>query len=101
MGGFTEGSEGRSADTHSGSDRSDGKVSTVATRSKEREIAREETDERFDTRGVIKTLEGLMHGVTKEKCTPETVNAACNCADKITQLIRVHLEVEKIRRKLG
>jgi transposase-like protein len=53
----------------------------------------------FDTRSVVKTLEKLMTNVTEKACTPETVNAACNCADKITQILKVHLDVERIKRK--
>jgi hypothetical protein len=51
----------------------------------------------FDTRSVVKKLEGLMDGVTKETVTPETVNAACNCAGRITEILRIHLEVERLR----
>lgn len=55
----------------------------------------------FNTKSVVTTLEGLMKDVTKEKCTPETVNAACNCADKITALLRLHLDVERLKRKFS
>jgi hypothetical protein len=56
-------------------------------------------DEIFDTKNVVKTLEGLMHKVTAADCTAETVNAACNCADKITDILRLHLDVERLRMK--
>lgn len=55
----------------------------------------------FDTRKVVKTLEGLMTRVTEGQCTPDTVNAACNCADKITDILRLHLDVERLRMKTG
>lgn len=58
-------------------------------------------DEVFDTRKVVKTLENLMTRVTDTNCTSETVNAACNCADKITDILRLHLDVERLRRKTG
>lgn len=57
-------------------------------------------DETFDTKRVVKTLEGLMTKVTEQECTAETVNAACNCADKITDILRLHLDVERLRTKM-
>jgi len=54
-------------------------------------------EEVFDTRGVVKTLEGLMTRVTAKEVTPDTVNAACNCADKIVDVLRLHLDVERLR----
>jgi hypothetical protein len=50
----------------------------------------------FNAKGVIQTLESLMIKVTNEDCTASTVNAACNCAARITDLLRVHLEVERL-----
>jgi len=55
----------------------------------------------FDTKRVVKTLEGLMTRVTEKDCTPDTVNAACNCADKITDILRLHLDVERLKRKMS
>ncbi len=55
--------------------------------------------EAFDTRTVVKKLEQLMTDVTKESATPETVNAACNCAGRITEILRIHLEVERLKGK--
>ena len=51
----------------------------------------------FDTKKVVGTLENLMTQVTSKDCTPDTVNAACNCADKITDLLRLHLDVERLK----
>jgi len=56
-------------------------------------------DEIFDTRKVVNTLEGLMSRVTEKDVTPDTVNAACNCADKITDILRLHLDVERLRKR--
>jgi hypothetical protein len=56
-------------------------------------------DDAFTTKNVVKTLEGLMTKVTEDKVTPETVNAACNCADKITDMLKLHLEVERLQIK--
>lgn len=84
---------------HQTSISNNGQVSVLATRNKERALQNKEDASVFDTRNVIKTLDGLMTRVTEEECNPETVNAACNAADKITQLLRVHLDVEKFKRK--
>lgn len=53
--------------------------------------------EKFNTRSVVKTLENLMIRVTENECTPDTVNAACNCAEKVTDILRLHLDVEKLK----
>ena len=53
----------------------------------------------FNAKTVIQTLESLMTRVTAEECTPSTVNAACNCAARISEFLRLHLEVERLRRK--
>lgn len=58
------------------------------------------TKEIFDTRKVVTTLEGLMTRVTDAKVTPDTVNAACNCADKIVDILRLHLDVERLKTKM-
>lgn len=53
----------------------------------------------FDTRNVVVTLEGLMNKVTSKEITADSVNAACNCADKIVDILRLHLDVERLRTK--
>jgi len=55
--------------------------------------------DQFNTRTVVKKLEALMDEVTKEQCTPQTVQAAVNCADKICDFLRLHLEVERLKLK--
>lgn len=65
--------------------------------SKVAKIEEHRPTEVFDTRNVVQTLEGLMTEVTKSNVTPETVNAACNCADKIVDILRLHLDVERLR----
>ena len=55
----------------------------------------------FDTKRVVGTLESLMTQVTSNDCTPETVNAACNCADKITDILRLHLDVERLKARMN
>lgn len=64
-----------------------------------KEVQKSDTSEVFDTKEVVTTLNKLMNRVTEKDCTAETVNAACNCANQITQLLRVHLDVERLKRK--
>jgi phage terminase large subunit-like protein len=63
----------------------------------QKELEKKQDFEVFDTRKVVRTLESLMTDVTKQTCNAETVNAACNCADKITDILRLHLDVERLR----
>lgn len=77
------------------------KLAKIESKSPTRISDREQSTEIFDTRRVVKTLEGLMNRVTDDKCTPETVNAACNCADKITDILRLHLDVERLKKKMS
>lgn len=53
----------------------------------------------FDTREIVETLQGLMIRVTESDVNASTVNAACNCADRITNILRLHLEVQKLSAK--
>lgn len=64
-----------------------------------KEIAKK-SDDVFDTRKVVNTLESLMNRVTEKDCTAETVNAACNCADRITQILRLHLDVQRLKSRV-
>lgn len=57
------------------------------------------TPELFNTKSVVQKLEGYMDKVTEKDCTPATVQAAVNCADKIIDILRLHLEVERFRIK--
>ena len=65
------------------------------------ELVEKTDDDTFTTKKVVRTLESLMTRVTKEEVTPDTVNAACNCADKITDMLKLHLEVERLQVKQG
>lgn len=67
-----------------------------------KELVKEDTkkeDQIFNSKEIVMTLHGLMSKVTNEECNAETVNAACNCASKITDLLKLHLEVEKFKQK--
>lgn len=65
------------------------------------DIQKKETSEIFDTRTVVKKLETYMDKVTEKECTPDTVQAAVNCADKIVDILRLHLDVERLKTKFG
>jgi hypothetical protein len=54
--------------------------------------------ELFNARSVVQLLERMMHELINKECTPATANAACNCAARITDLLRLHVEVERLRR---
>lgn len=60
-----------------------------------------EAEEMFNAKSVVGTLERLMNEVTQEEVNSSTVNAACNCAARITDLLRVHLEAKRLENKLG
>jgi phage terminase large subunit-like protein len=64
-----------------------------------KEVTKKTNGDVFDTKRVVQTLESLMSRVTEKDCTAETVNAACNCADRITQILRLHLDVHRLRAK--
>lgn len=55
----------------------------------------------FDTKSIVLKLESYMDRVTEQQCTPESVQAAVNCADKIVDILRLHLDVERLRVKTG
>lgn len=55
----------------------------------------------FDTKTVVRKLESYMDKVTEKDCTPETVQAAVACADKIVDILRLHLDVERLKVKRG
>lgn len=57
--------------------------------------------EQFNTKTIVKKLESYMDRVTEKDCSPSTVQAAVNCADKICDFLRLHLEVERLKIKRG
>lgn len=53
----------------------------------------------YDTRKVFNKLTDLMDKVTEQSCTADTVNAACNCVARMNDLLRIHLEADRLKRK--
>jgi hypothetical protein len=66
-----------------------------------KELETKKPTESYDMKSVVKKLETYMDKVTDKECTPDTVQAAVNCADKIVDIFRLHLEVERLRIKRG
>lgn len=66
-----------------------------------REIQKTGMEENYNTKKVVTTLQGLMERVTEKNVTPDTVNAACNCASRIVDVLRVHIEAERLRGKVN
>ena len=53
----------------------------------------------FNARTIVQTLESLMNRVTEHEVTSETVLAACRCSAEISNLLRLHLEAERLQRE--
>lgn len=62
----------------------------------EKSLSLKTKDQPFNTRNVVKTLETLMTKVTEKECTAQNVMAACQCAEKITDILKIHLDLFKI-----
>lgn len=44
-------------------------------------------------------LQKLMEGVTQQGITPETVQAACNCAARMNDILRTHIEFARLQQQ--
>lgn len=62
-------------------------------------VKKDDEMEIFNTKNVVTKLEKLMDRVTEDKATADTVNAACNCADKIVDILKFHLDLERLKIK--
>ncbi len=65
------------------------------------EIQKKDQAEQYNMKTVVKKLENYMDRVTEKECSPQTVQAAVNCADKIIDIFRLHMEVERLKIKRG
>ena len=65
--------------------------------SKEKSLS--EKIEVFNAKTIVGQLENIMTKVTEEEVSPNTVNAACNCAARITDILKLHLEAERLNMK--
>lgn len=55
-------------------------------------------DSKFNVAESIGHMHKLMKEITKEKITPDTVNAACNCVAKINETINTTVSAAKFLR---
>jgi hypothetical protein len=55
--------------------------------------------EDYNLKTVVNKLESYMDKVTEKECNPQTVQAAVNCADKIIDIFRLHLDMERLSLK--
>jgi len=55
--------------------------------------------EEFNMKGIVVSLKSMMDKLVEKECNAGNVNAACNCASRIVDIIRVHLEAEKVKLK--
>ena len=57
--------------------------------------------QQYDMKSVVGKLETYMDRVTEKECSPATVQAAVNCADKIIDIFKLHLEVDRLKQKFS
>jgi hypothetical protein len=62
-------------------------------------ISKNMDNQLFNAKSVLLTLESLMKNVTSKTCNAENVNAACNCAAQITEILKLHLENKRLTYK--
>ncbi len=51
--------------------------------------------DRFGVKETVKQLQNMMTEVTKDKITPDTVNAACNCVQNLNLTIKTAIQAAK------
>lgn len=51
--------------------------------------------DRFGVKETVEHLQGIMQQVTKDKITPDTVNAACNCVQNLNLTIKTAIQAAK------
>jgi hypothetical protein len=62
---------------------------------KSKKNALREISDQFAVGDTVKTLQRMMNEVTKDKITPETVNAACNCVQNLNLTIKTAIQAAK------
>jgi hypothetical protein len=62
---------------------------------KSKRAALKDIGDRFGVVDTVKTLQGMMKEVTKDKITPDTVNAACNCVQNINLTIKTAIQAAR------
>ena len=62
---------------------------------KSRKAALKEVSERFGVVDTVHTLQRMMKEVTKDKITPDTVHAACNCVQNLNLTIKTAIQASR------
>ena len=62
---------------------------------KSRKAALKEVSDRFGVVETVHTLQRMMKEVTKDKITPDTVNAACNCVQNLNLTIKTAIQASR------
>lgn len=68
------------------------------TRKSESDV--EKPHEDFDTGKVARTLHSAMEKILEKEISPASINAACNCAQQITNILKLHLEARRLKTKM-
>jgi hypothetical protein len=62
---------------------------------REKQLALREISEKFGVVDTVKVLQRMMIEVTKEKVTPDSVNAACNCVQNLNLTIKTAIQAAR------
>lgn len=62
-------------------------------------VEKKENCQFVEMRTIVNKLSSYMDKVTDKECNPTTVQAAVNCADKIIDIFRLHMELERLKIK--
>lgn len=71
----------------------DNKDLEVITATKQQALA--DISDRFGVVDTVKTLQHMMREVTKDKITPDTVNAACNCVQNLNLTMKTAMQAAR------
>lgn len=66
----------------------------------ERSVAKSPETQEFDTGKVARTLHAAMESLLEKEISASSINAACNCAQQITNILRLHLEANRLKAKM-
>jgi len=61
----------------------------------QRRLALTDISDRFGVKPTVEHLQKMMGEVTKEKITPDTVNAACNCVQNLNLTIKTAIQAAR------
>jgi len=76
----------------------EGNIQPLALKKPSENLEKAESAQGSLSVSVVKQLVQLMENVVKKEVTPQTVNAACNCANAIHKMILLNLSLAKGKR---